>query len=465
VAPDRGAFQDLRARVEAYAFDHPGDVLTFAERLRREYRWSARLAERALREYRRFAFLAAVSGHRVTPSPIVDKVWHFHLTDTRRYWEEFCPHILGRPFHHDPSRGSAAEAREHAAQYRATLRSYVRFFGEAAPEDLWPRTGRPWLGRLGRAGAAVGALWRRQAAPARAATAGLLVALLAGCAAVLDSSSPGAIQGPDFIKLYIGLIAVGVTVMLLVQGTMLTPRGRPGTAVSDLSSNEMAYLAGGGARVLEVGLFRLHQAGTIQLDAAKQTVTLVGRLPARATPVETAIGAAAADGTRIKGVGIIKEPLQRLRTALEEKHLAPDGGDRGGAWIAALVVMGLVIGLGLVRMSYGMSNHRPVGALVMLMIVAAVVTVVVTAIRTRAANKYGKALVRAAREELPNRQKLDTGDPMLFTGVALYGAAILGVGAFTDFTAFASQLRASGGGDGGDSGGGGCGGGGGSCGG
>ncbi|MFN7741158.1 MAG: glycine-rich domain-containing protein [Cyanobacteriota bacterium] len=60
-----------------------------------------------LGEYRRFLFLAMQAGHPVSPSRPVDLAWHQHLLDTRSYWQEFCPRVLGRPLHHTPSRGGA----------------------------------------------------------------------------------------------------------------------------------------------------------------------------------------------------------------------------------------------------------------------------------------------------------------------------------------------------------------------
>lgn len=124
----------------------PADaVLPFAARLARENGWRARHAERVIEEYRRFAFLAVVAGHEVTPSDAVDQAWHLHLTYSRDYWELFCPEILGRALHHGPTAGGTAEAERYYAQYAETLRSYERVFGEVPPADLWPSAARRLL--------------------------------------------------------------------------------------------------------------------------------------------------------------------------------------------------------------------------------------------------------------------------------------------------------------------------------
>jgi hypothetical protein len=115
--------------------------LSFSARLARENGWSAAHAERVIEEYRRFCFLAVTARHQVTPSDAVDQAWHLHLTYSRDYWERFCPEVLGRPLHHGPTAGGAAEAQRYYEQYAATLQSYERVFGPA-PADLWPSAAR-----------------------------------------------------------------------------------------------------------------------------------------------------------------------------------------------------------------------------------------------------------------------------------------------------------------------------------
>jgi hypothetical protein len=120
----------------------PDDAaLPFAERLARENGWRPAHAERVIEEYRRFAFLAVTAGHEVTPSDAVDQAWHLHLTYTRDYWERFCPEVLGRPLHHGPTAGGAAEQARYFDQYAETLRSYARVFGNP-PADIWPSARR-----------------------------------------------------------------------------------------------------------------------------------------------------------------------------------------------------------------------------------------------------------------------------------------------------------------------------------
>jgi len=130
--------QELYLRLQSYCFDTPGGAVTFAAKLACEQGWSAAKSERVLGEYRRFLFLAMEAGHPVSPSRAVDLAWHQHLLDTRSYWQDFCPRVLGRPLHHTPSRGGEEERQRLEECYHRTLGSYRAFFGEAPPTDLWP---------------------------------------------------------------------------------------------------------------------------------------------------------------------------------------------------------------------------------------------------------------------------------------------------------------------------------------
>jgi hypothetical protein len=121
----------------------PDDAaLSFAQRLARENGWSTTHAARVFAEYLRFCFLAAVAPHPVTPSDAVDQAWHLHLTYSRDYWDRFCPEVLGRPLHHGPTAGGAAEQARYFTQYAETLKSYEAVFGESPPADLWPSAAR-----------------------------------------------------------------------------------------------------------------------------------------------------------------------------------------------------------------------------------------------------------------------------------------------------------------------------------
>lgn len=134
-----GYLQDtLWLRLHAFALDDPQSKLPFSLRLARENGWSRHYACRVIEEYKNFCYLALTAGHNVSPSDAVDQAWHLHLIYTRSYWDDFCGRVLGRPFHHNPSRGGSEERDKFRGHYEETLNSYRRVFGTPPPDDIWP---------------------------------------------------------------------------------------------------------------------------------------------------------------------------------------------------------------------------------------------------------------------------------------------------------------------------------------
>lgn len=129
---------ELYERIQAFSLDQPDAQLPFSKRLARDNGWSLEYAQQVIEEYKKFAFLAVVADHPVTPSDQVDQAWHLHLSYTRSYWEEFCPQVLQTPLHHGPTLGGQAENEKFDDWYRQTLDSYAAFFNQAPPSDIWP---------------------------------------------------------------------------------------------------------------------------------------------------------------------------------------------------------------------------------------------------------------------------------------------------------------------------------------
>ncbi len=125
-------------KIKAFEIDRPGDAFPFSSRLARENGWSRAYALRVIEEYKRFVCLMATAAHPVTPSDDVDQAWHLHMTYTRSYWDGMCQQIVGRPLHHDPTRGGSDESAKFTGWYARTLETYRRVFKIEPPADIWP---------------------------------------------------------------------------------------------------------------------------------------------------------------------------------------------------------------------------------------------------------------------------------------------------------------------------------------
>ena len=132
----------LWTAISAHPLDAAGADLPFSRRLARDNGWTRDFADGAVAEYRRFMYLVATKGEMLTPSQVVDEVWHLHLLYTQDYWERFCAGVLKRPVHHNPADGSTADAAKYSGAYARTLMLYEAEFGPP-PTRYWPQAKRP----------------------------------------------------------------------------------------------------------------------------------------------------------------------------------------------------------------------------------------------------------------------------------------------------------------------------------
>ncbi len=126
--------KELWSQILAYDLDKPMSEYGFSIRLAHENKWPVPFAENAILEYKKFMYLAATSGAMVSPSEIVDIVWHQHLLFTQSY-NEFCQ-ILGKKVEHIPSTHNKEETEKFAEARRHTSAHYKEAFGEQ-PYAFW----------------------------------------------------------------------------------------------------------------------------------------------------------------------------------------------------------------------------------------------------------------------------------------------------------------------------------------
>lgn len=238
-------FAALYDRIRSFPLDEPDSELKFSRRLARENGWSQDYADRVVLEYRKFAFLAVAAGHPVTPSDAVDQAWHLHLTHTRSYWDRFCKEALGRPLHHEPTRGGTKERAKFAAQYDQTLKTYQELLGHAAPSDIWPEARI----RFGDDLCFTRVNVRRRVVLSRGMALAwcfiLILALGIACSAIFAPSSAG------------WTLILAIVGGLQVRRMQLQPDDMPLPTEMALDPYEMAFLAGGERRAVNAAIASL----------------------------------------------------------------------------------------------------------------------------------------------------------------------------------------------------------------
>lgn len=426
-------------RLQDYFDERP----QFVDRLMSRLGWSRARSMRALAEYQRFCWLAAEAGHVVSPSEIVDQVWHLHLQHTRDYWQHFCPQILGRELHHDPAEPGLAGRERHAAQYAGTLASYRRYFGIPDPA-FWPtlhRQPRRWNWS--------GLSWRPIAGQA-----GLLVLLVipAAMAAPLDWS------GPRAPALFVALALLSVPVAL---GLRRRARGATVAAGQPLPPTlHLAYLAGGAERcmdaavaeLLSCGILRLNENGGLWPDAAAVEVEMQREVPL-ALPVPLRRVVEAIRGETRPGMRVVR----RLNAALEPipGEMQRDGLllDARAAWrtrlLSALVPAVLLV-LGVAQLRGAQAGGWSVAILAFTCILLALFIMVLLRKRPHR-SRLGDALLAQTRGRYRQPQRPPTPGAKTGVAVALFGTAVLAGTAYARYHELrreADALRGGGGGGG-----------------
>lgn len=121
-------------KISAFDFNSPVSEYGFSTRLAKENFWTRNFTDRALSEYRKFMYLAATSEWMVSPSEIIDQVWHQHLVFTQSY-AEFCS-LIGKSVQHIPSTQNKEESQKFIQAKERTIKLYNETFGKQ-PEEIW----------------------------------------------------------------------------------------------------------------------------------------------------------------------------------------------------------------------------------------------------------------------------------------------------------------------------------------
>lgn len=431
-------------------------------------------ARAALDEYRRFCFLAVTVDHAVTPSELIDEVWHTHIIDTRRY-ERFCADVLQYELHHVPSRGGSGETLKHQRQYADTLDSYRRFFG-LPPRRFWPEP---------RASQAPSARPDVLPAEPRASRRPMRFGMIAvaGTYALLalagNETNPLHWTGGPFLVWFVVLMVAALIAGAWLRQRLRGPRS-PGTSQEEADRWELAYLSGGSDRVADAIVVELLALDAVSLEYDRKKAReayLTDRvwLRSRLTPEQVdALPPVLRDAMQVIAE---QQTLSRILSTLRERHRSQEQRVRGKGWLqsprqqawaarlSALPLAAVAV-LGLCKIMIGLQLDRPVGFLIALTILT-VLMAVCSALLTRNRPRTWAGdwqLYKAARQ-----RPADAYDPA--STVALAGTAVLVGTPFSDYqqirTPSSSDSSGGGGGDGGGDGGGGggCGGGCGGCGG
>jgi len=431
MSPDQA---DLLARIETFDIDGGEVALPFAARLARENGWSRPYADRVIAEYKRFVFLAVTGTAPVCPSEDVDAAWHLHLTYTRSYWKRFCGEVLGRPLHHDPTKGGAAEGEKHLAMYAATLAAYRTAFGHHAPADIWPAATSRFGDDMKHRAVNTARNWVIPKAPvkriAQLVALFVLIALFVpGCNGGLN---PFDLNNRDFlITLSLSLVAA-ICVGRIIRSMLRTPDPLPEDDEIELNWEQTAYLAGGAGRLMTAAIARLVGRGLASVRDDGKTLAHSGAPAEDVSAVERAVLRFLPVTNEVTALKPMQDAVEAAY-AQEAARMEMDGWTLTAAEKARVVLGSLaplavvLLCLALPRLITGLEANKPAGYLVGIAVGGGVVGLAVVLAGSLRLSKRGSALLDQQKQR---HEVLRAGTKWEHSGdagmaVALFGTAVL----------------------------------------
>lgn len=430
--------------------------LSFSQRLARENGWSLAHARACIDEYRRFLFLAARAGHPVTPSDVVDQVWHQHLVYTENYWIDLCGDVLPTPLHHGPTRGGVKERAHFQDQYERTLGAYQRFFGEP-PRDIWPTTQERFAQSIASVRVDRRKVWILPK-PRFSWTLPSHGRLAIGGVVLLPFATvfPFNLDGPTFLAVYGLILALAIVfcwISYCVNNGFFTAHDSYSSDApsvtgdsltgSSLDWSSLAMLVGGKQRLLQTAMIELARRKLVRCNG--NSFELVDDAIYRPSQQDSE----AAIATYQAIVQALKQSnkaqtLKRLKIAIHstavriEMQLQANGYVRESdqkmfyRGVVMTVAMG-TLSIGALRGYQGVMNDRPIGFLVVEMLIGAFLFAYVFRLDGKLTAKGHAAVERSRLAHKPSGLRALQAN-QIANGVALPYLAVLGPAAITAIT-------------------------------
>lgn len=280
---------ELYQRLQDFELDDPTHEFGFTRHLMKNQGWTLTYAERAIAEYKKFAFLTVVADHQVVPSDQVDQVWHAHVLLTQSYWEEFCPKVLCKNLHHHPARGGRIERAEFHHLYSQTIASYRQYFS-SPPTDIWSSPDLRFGSELKMQRINLSEHWvipKRlpQLSISKPSIVTMMISfVLLGCVNVGQGSSIDRLWSHLAANPFFASLGLSVGFGLALRYAIRMPSKQP--QKPQLDNYQIAYLAGFSQRAVDLAITQLVHQGYLRPYVRNRTFSIQKTLPYEATDLE-----------------------------------------------------------------------------------------------------------------------------------------------------------------------------------
>ncbi|MBE9229333.1 TIGR04222 domain-containing membrane protein, partial [Phormidium sp. LEGE 05292] len=441
---------ELYQRIQTFSLDKPNTKLTFSRRLARDNGWTIEYTQRVIDEYKKFVFLAIVAEHPVSPSEQVDQVWHLHLTYTQSYWGDFCPNILQTSLHHNPTLGGSDEQNKFINWYNKTLVSYQQFFGEP-PREIWPpahirfgedihfrrvNTQQNWiLPKLNLRPICFPSIPLHNYNRWLFIILGLSFSfLISGCQFLVAGSSmnPLNYDGAKFLGFYILVASSFILLASIIRRLLLSIIGRSSSESTQLNYYEVAYLAAGPIRAIDVAIANLLQSGHLEIIKSKEGFRRTNtNQVSESHPLEQLIlGAINTNQTGYR-YGLIQQlatPTTRLiKIRLQQLGLMLTPFQIKLVQVLSTLPILVVLLLGIAKIIVGIWRDKPVGYLTFFCVITAWIGLMFLQVPDR--TSYAEQVIKNLQSEygsiLSKSKFVPLSSSELAFAFALFGSSVL----------------------------------------
>jgi uncharacterized protein (TIGR04222 family) len=228
--------------------------------------------------------------------------------------------------------------------------------------------------------------------------------------------------GGAFLALYAGLFVAAIGVGKLIS-ISLRPAGREMPMTNE---DELAVLAGRAPRLAEAVLARMLARG----EATIQRGWVVFRGASSASGLERELSQLPSPAKWSAIQHRVRDSAARIEQQLVARGLVMERGEKFRLGMLAAIPLLLLLGLGWAKLQVGIARDRPVGFLVVFLIVTAI-TVLLRVFLTSRRTKAGYAVLKQAQQRSERLKRAPTTGEM-GTAVALFGTAVLVGSPFAD---------------------------------
>lgn len=246
---------------------------------------------------------------------------------------------------------------------------------------------------------------------------------------------PFDLPGGAFLGLYLALLVVAIIASIVIARVM-RPEGR---AIPETDPDALAYLAGGRARMAESLVASLLEAKALVIEG-RNRLRIVAQ-PSDTRPAGRAILALTSPASWSAVASAARAPAAAIEQRLVRSGMMIDKASMMPLRLLPAVPFLLLIGFGAIKWQIGVARDKPVGFLVALLVVTAVIALIRMLVVDRR-TKGGLAALSTARERFERLRRAPAGGEAALA-VALFGTTVLAGSALSDF----HRMRTANGGD------------------